>query len=728
MSGEHSVAAMGSVKSSSLARKIRMAILERGAVLAGIMKLMATSSPRHPAVNTTIGSEFIIDAPISPLRTATSPTCKRRLTRSSSLSSSSTAPDFQPTVNSSSSPPIRILATSSKAGGDPTAMGRRNRKKRRKQKVESSTDGLFPPSMIVNMDSIPERGGDWKENEDSKRMPPPTKRKSRCPNREKSDELSFADVSVLKEPAGKLWEGFKGKDDGSSIVSEASTEGTSVFASRITQKVDDLCAKVCIESSSSSNCSMDAARKPFSLAVDTTDAYFTERKYRTGNDFFPGGDRPWLTMVCLEAITRILTGKELNGKTSCLEGEVAAANKGGGEDESDGVDDENSNVFVVTNRLVGKSGILPLLASAMSQTMIAATRLVFPETCRKLANVNKNSECNTIEEEQQWYYCHNRMKLLVACFFSEQNRRSFCEEDPFSFEDQKKGLIFHLLLFLHHCSKCNLKPAKRSETMSLSLRTLTSLTHDNPLAADQMKISNNSCVEGIDVLANLVFHLEEYPSSNPTNRKRATLTNLRKATDHDMHRYDGTIFCLTTLANIIEGSGVRSSLIEIKIGLKSGATLSWLQWLCQWVVKQTETFRQEILSIGSKSNNTGSKNINSNGTSTTDNEDEELQNHEEEKLVAAGNGCVVLACLMTDADADDPESSTTIRKLVKDEMPINLDGNSSRLALVVNTLKAYCNYYHISMGQMSFAVVAPVKKLIDELEEIIEFDESKSIG
>ena len=83
-----------------------------------------------------------------------------------------------------------------------------------------------------------------------------------------------------------------------------------------------------------------------------------------------------------------------------------------------------------------------------------------------------------------------------------------------------------------------------------------------------------------------------------------------------------------------------------------------------------------------------------------------------------------MACLITESDVDDdPESSLYVRDLIKKEMPPNADGSSSGLSLVVNTLKAYCNYYQMSMGQMSVAVVSPVRKLIDELEEIARADE-----
>jgi hypothetical protein len=56
-------------------------------------------------------------------------------------------------------------------------------------------------------------------------------------------------------------------------------------------------------------------------------------------------------------------------------------------------------------------------------------------------------------------------------------------------------------------------------------------------------------------------------------------------------------------------------------------------------------------------------------------------------------------------------------------MPLAENGTSLGVTMIINTLKAFCNYYHLSLGQLSFAVVAPVKKLIQELEDVEEFEE-----
>ena len=46
------------------------------------------------------------------------------------------------------------------------------------------------------------------------------------------------------------------------------------------------------------------------------------------------------------------------------------------------------------------------------------------------------------------------------------------------------------------------------------------------------------------------------------------------------------------------------------------------------------------------------------------------------------------------------------------------DSPHSSLSFVKNTLKAFCNFYRFSIGDLSVAVVAPVKALLSKLEEI----------
>jgi hypothetical protein len=72
--------------------------------------------------------------------------------------------------------------------------------------------------------------------------------------------------------------------------------------------------------------------------------------------------------------------------------------------------------------------------------------------------------------------------------------------------------------------------------------------------------------------------------------------------------------------------------------------------------------------------------------------------------------------------SEEPESTNTIRNLIIEEMPRHEDGSSTGVAMIINCLKAFCNFYHFSLGDLSVAIVTPVKMLIGELEELQKTD------
>jgi hypothetical protein len=398
----------------------------------------------------------------------------------------------------------------------------------------------------------------------------------------------------------------------------------------------------------------------------------------------------WISMVCLQSLNRIINGKDEEGP-SCIE------NTDDDDDDDPEEEEEEQNPILITNNLLAKSGAVPVLARAMSESLDNVTTL--------LANEEESVAC--------WKCWHAKISILAslidgACLFHEANRRAFCEDDPFSFEERNQGLVFHIILLLNQFAKRGRMTLddKISGIVLLGLRTLTSLTHDNAVAGEQLTMcssrgeSDEESIRGLNVLTELVFALERRGDDND---KKAEAS---RSKDEDLHRYDSTIFCLNTLANIVEGADVRRLLAEIKVASTSGETL-WLKWLCQWLVIQTASFRDAIMGIGKKDGSSSSQ-------------QRELQKNEEDKLVAAGNGCVLLACLMTEPDSisEEPESTNIIRNLIIDQMPVNKDGSSTGVTMIVNTLKAFCNFYHYSLGDLSVAIVTPVKKLIQELEEM----------
>lgn len=767
LSKEYSVAAMGAAPKPSAALTVRNIILQHGRALQGIAQLCLVRDEQKSNIKK--GGRL----PLSVTSTGISSSSRQRRTLSNGLgkirgdsqSGNEEAPSSSGLASSISTPsssmvrnstvqrkrrrqetteqsqnmtslaatsPADSLSSLSFAGdnnlatgitpkasgsGDPTKAGRQNRRRRRLLQAESSMLRRKLPA-VPEGDDVD--GLDWQGD---KIVPPPSKRARQQRNgnsgnthlsftsQEASSAAASKESALFPEPLSPARKGTISSrtplspDDQSLASSVASVDSAGSFiAVRFTQKIQQLRAKVHLSSLPGDDSSSSLVHKDCDVASQQVD--------------------PWVSLVCLESLNRIITGKEGDG-TSCLAGEQ--------NDDEASPEDEESNPHLQTNRLLGNSGIIPCLSKCMSQEL------------DWLSTFSGGNICNTCVQ-----YRKERITVLAslidgACLFNKENRCSFAEnQDPFSFEDdpvyntKTQGLIFHILRFLYDSMPPEMnRPGKSSSeddtnltgVRLLALRTLTSLTHDNELAAQQMTACHNFCdqgssidfdgdddedaestssssVRGINVLAKLIFELETEPiRSNEKASGSATVRNSRG--DEELHRYDSTIFCLNTLANIIEASDVRRLLAEITVPTASGDQELWIQWLCKWLVQQTEGFRDAILSIGREE--AGSQES-----------ERELEKNEEEKLLAAGNSCVLLACLMMEPDEvpEEPESTSIIRKIIVEQMPLDKGGKSTGVTMLINTLKAFCNFYHFSLGELSLAIVGPVKKLIDGLQEL----------
>jgi hypothetical protein len=130
----------------------------------------------------------------------------------------------------------------------------------------------------------------------------------------------------------------------------------------------------------------------------------------------------------------------------------------------------------------------------------------------------------------------------------------------------------------------------------------------------------------------------------------------------------------------------------------------FLTWLSRWLFNETTSFRDAVMrgTFGEKADQ------------DTSIEMRDLENHEDEHLITAGNGFILMACLMIQSNVEDQQLSAKIRKLILDELQVNKNGGG--LLLIKNTLKAFCNFYHYSLGDLSVAIVAPVGRIIAEVE------------
>ena len=730
LSKDHSVAAMGATLKPALARTIRSIFIHHSKALRGILQLCLhreRSKPSRSTNNSTVAkklhripssvaSSSVSFTSSSALGSAQSNLSlsggstlehghRRRLIvrrKPSEVSSSLSSPEYSQSSQPFIGDETMASAATPKSSGDPTKAGRLKRRHRRPFRTTGDDDDI----MDKKLPAVPE-GGDLDELDwhlDTSTIPSPKKRTKpnqyNIPKSSPSDEkatMESTESSSFSEPASPTRNHAKSfmhpsspgdQSVASSVVSVESTN--SLVNARTAQRLNQLKSRVHFTSSLTEKTAATLQEEDCSeVLMDYAD--------------------PWVCLVCLESLNRVIGGKEGDG-TSCLNEEP--------NDDDSSPEDEETNPLLQTNRRIGNSGIIPLLSKCMSQGLDEG-----------LLNHRR-------PYRQNW---SERMSVLAslidnACLFNKSNRRSFAEHfDPFSFEDDPvhnlrgESLIFHILRFLDGTlarKVMNIDSSDDAVTTTvvrlLALRTLTSLTHENDLAAEQMTVlhsfgdrensidvdhAGSKGTRGVDILAKLTFELEDRSVVETDKHARA---KRRGEMDHESHRYDSTIFCLNTLSNIIEGPGVRRLLTDVRVITKTGQNILWIRWLCQWLVEQTSGFREAILSIGKKRGSQESH--------------RELQQNEDDKLVAAGNGCVLLACLMTEpqeqlGDSGD-ETTTAIRKLIMEEMPSDKNGKPTGAALIINTLKAFCNFYHFSLGELSVAIVEPVKKLIDKLSEL----------
>eukprot|EP00978_Attheya_sp_CCMP212_P047424 scaffold421360_cov57-Attheya_sp.AAC.5 len=411
-----------------------------------------------------------------------------------------------------------------------------------------------------------------------------------------------------------------------------------------------------------------------------------------------------------------------------------------GEDDPD----HSNNPLLVTNRMLRRSGSLPLLARAMAETLVAV--------------MNHGEKCIGCLS-----HLNRRVIALAsiidgACCLTAENRRVLCRVDKNT--EEPAGLLVSSILHLlstHGGSYRNpdvpLKADSILSDMALtSLRTLTSLTHENSVAGAQLMLEYKTVTGTASSHADIL----QSHHSGDENRGVAHLLRLlfrmvhmhqklrsfTHAMDQDKNRYihhcyDVIIFCLNTLTNLVETSDSQQVIAGLEFvepepiimtssdvaytndfGGGSSKKIHAVKWLSRWLVSQTESYRDAVMKgkFGAKEE-PNHRIIDEKAVVSEPEHQRDLEKHEEEFLVTAGNGFILLTCLMRHrgqcySDAID-EAVQKLRKSVISEMP-----QQTGVTLMIKTLKAFCNFYHFSIGDLSVAVVEPVMKLIVELEKI----------
>ena len=356
----------------------------------------------------------------------------------------------------------------------------------------------------------------------------------------------------------------------------------------------------------------------------------------------------------------------------------------------------SENPIVYANEMLRLSGALPCYSRSMSETLAAI-----------LLSNNNGRNCPTCIAYLQDRAFSLSEAIDSLCCLSPNVSKTLSVQDSF--------LVPSLLRAVAELSFGveNDRSPLYFESTTTALKTLTSLTHENSVACDQMTnptrwkvplptVSRDSTssnqITGLDVIFSYLF-------------KTASLKQTRSANQQKMD-YDNAIFCLNIMTNTVEmAPGVTKSMIEkvvVEEGCASavaGVRTSGLSWLTRWVVSKTLGFQDSVMkgSFGSQASST---------------DDIELESGEEENLVTSGNGFVLLAYLIVDDGNPSGSSSRSIRDIILKELPFDEDGKSGGIQFIIKALKAFCNFYHYSVGDLSVAVISPVIKLIAGLEKM----------
>jgi hypothetical protein len=424
----------------------------------------------------------------------------------------------------------------------------------------------------------------------------------------------------------------------------------------------------------------------------------------------------WSEAIPLLALSRIMTGK-LDGNlhsapaSTSSEKEIATFSILREEEEeavirddrliggsglrfwegNNGVDESETGAEDTTvhvgNRDLAEAGIVSLLATAVADTLSAVVRLLSRD-CRK--GRRQKAVCAGCVS----HFCE-RLRMLVSivdasCLFCDENRVTFCQG---GYSDELGGYLIVGLVSVLSCfcdaGHHNMFVGVWGDIVLETLRALLTLTHENKVAARELEVLLHKRAEsGLGVISRVLHASTAIIDAESADNK---------------HKYDCSIFCLNILTNYLESGGSCLSLYEIPLtnGASKVASVPrpFLSWLAAWLVDQTSTFRDAVMESTF-------------GSSPSKHSSRTLQGNEDEKLVMAGNGFVLLAWVLVGDDTR--PAPLKVCETIEAELPGS--DPATKRTFLRNTLKAFCNFYHASVGDVSVVIVDPVKKLIRKLE------------
>ncbi|KAL7556214.1 hypothetical protein ACA910_017373 [Epithemia clementina (nom. ined.)] len=457
----------------------------------------------------------------------------------------------------------------------------------------------------------------------------------------------------------------------------------------------------------------------------------------------------------LLALQRILTGRLEGHEKSSLDESCHKKDKDKRSEYTNEGEDESNNPLIVTNRLLADNEqVIVLLAKAMAHAVKEATRHARPEQ-------EETGVCALCVES-----LHERIAILAsiidgACLFHDGNRRAFCNSS-FALENkQKSSLVPYLVGFLKtllnrgvhgrgdgdstDSSNTNRGPLLNLFNGTVSwiggaclevLKTLTSLTHENPEA---IAVVNKA--GGWQVLAQLLF------------QHKAAISLPDR---HD----DMAIFALNTLANLVESSVSASSnsssvdqsycsiLAQLKVvdneaRKQQQQNVPFLSWLVKHLVDLTGSFRDDLMDVVSSQATTSSSSPPPKQADSEMADEVAFLEHDRDNLLLAGNGFVLLAYLLVgpainnssnrqpqkrgeEAKSPSSHSNNSNNKeafvLLENIILNGLPGNmyTCKIRFLQKVLYAFCNFYRHTVGELSVAIIAPVQSLMQVLSAKVQ--------
>ena len=431
--------------------------------------------------------------------------------------------------------------------------------------------------------------------------------------------------------------------------------------------------------------------------------------------------------LAIDAAEYIITGKDSSS------GEGADDTEMDGDDDDDDSDDDDflrdinqnsgddvssKNPILFANEMLRKSGSLPDYSRAYAATLSAILLAYKPHDDEDPSRVTPIPCHRCIAYLQKRASSLSGIIDSLCCLSPKASIALSCPESY---------LVPGLLKVIADLSFGNLDEialTSVTDEILTSLKTLTSLTHENAVACEQLvrpyswdnplPISMESMMVVSDQTTTGVCIIFSYLLKIVSTKQRKATPNHDDDKASERYSYDTSIFCLNILTNIVE-MVPHSAKHMIEHIFVTDAGINAISWLARWVVSTTSGFQNSIMkgSFGSQ----GKLEESAGG--------DELKAGEEGNLVTAGNGFVLLAYLMLE-DESASSTSLSIRDAVIKELPFDGSGASGGIQYMIKTLKAFCNFYHYSVGDLSVAVIAPIVKLIAGLQKLDVAEQRKS--